>query len=499
MKRTVAFLAVALLVTGAGTVAQSQTAGRWTAEPLIQGVQEYDQEQYDQGQYGQGQFGQGQFDQGQFDQGTSPLAPTIRPYTPAQIRGAYGVSALPATVNGAGQIIAIVDAFHDPNVERDLRIFINCFFPPDARRTMNGIPALPPAPLPGERKRPCGADLPGQGHGQPTCTVAQGPHPCFQKVFPQGQPSASGCGSADPSTQCGSGDPSGLWALEMSLDVQWAHAIAPMADILLVEAVDNEDVHLLTAVRMAVDKGAKVVSMSWGGPEFEDETAWDRLYFKHHEDGVAFVASSGDKGHGVQWPAVSPYVISVGGTTLRLNLDSLGRFISVASEIAWSGSGGGISRFEREPDYQSDYPIPETGGKRGNPDVSYVADPNPGVFIYDSTHFFGIPGGLFTVGGTSVGAPQWAAILALADQLRAAQDMETLSTSHPNGRLVSPVYSVPGSVFRDIIAGTNGTCNVCRATHGYNFVTGLGSPLADELVLALSEQGTSSGDDADDF
>jgi subtilase family serine protease len=145
---------------------------------------------------------------------------------------------------------------------------------------------------------------------------------------------------------------------------------------------------------------------------------------------VTFVASSGDSGTGVIWPAASPYVVSVGGTTLPL--DGAGNL--TGSETAWSGSGGGISAYEVEPGYQASFPIPANGGKRGIPDVSYDADPNTGVSVYDPTNHQGQKG-WFDVGGTS--APQWAARVILADQGRAA-----LSSSNPSN---SPVYNAAAS------------------------------------------------------
>jgi subtilase family serine protease len=421
MKRILAFMTIAFLVATADTVAHSQTAGGWSATPSLE-VQNFDQP---------------------LVQGFGMVLPLPIRYTPAQIRRAYSVSNLPA--NGAGQIIAIVNAFDDPTVERDFQIFINTFFPP-TMRVMNGLPSGAP------------------------CNVVTGPHPCFQKAYSASRPQPSG---QTP------GDTVGLWALETSLDVQWAHVIAPMADILLVEAPTNLDIDMLSAVQTAVNMGAKVVSMSWGGPEFEHERTWDQRYFWH--PGVAFVASSGDRGHGVQWPAASPYVISVGGTTLVM--DTLG---NVVSETGWSGSGGGLSRFESEPAYQRAHRIPRAHKRRGNPDVSYVADPNTGVWVFDSTHFGSIPGGWFVVGGTSVGAPQWAAILALANQMRAAQHLGTLSTSsHRMNMPQSPVYGVPSSTFRDVISGINGGCAICRSVGGYDYVTGLGSPIVNELVPSL--------------
>ncbi len=351
-------------------------------------------------------------------------------YSPAQISHAYGLDTL--TNNGAGQIIAIVDAFDDPTIASDLQTFTNFF----------GLPAI-----------------------NTSCNVAAGPHPCFQKVFAQGR---------QPRTDSG-------WALEISLDVEWAHAVAPSADILLVESSSNSLSNLLGGVDTAVRMGAKVVSMSWGSGEFAFETFFDSHF---NVTGVTFTASSGDNGGAPLWPAVSPFVVAVGGTTLPL--DASGNL--TGPETAWSGSNGDASFFEAEPGYQNTYPIPDTGGARGVPDVSYVADPNTGVSVYDTTPFNG-QSGWFQIGGTSVGAPQWAAIIGLANQGRscASNGSGCLSSSNAN---FSPLYNAASpplsttynSNYRDITAGSN-VC--CAAGPGYDFVTGLGSPLANSLVSAL--------------
>lgn len=344
-------------------------------------------------------------------------------YTPSQIRAAYGFDKLTSS-NGSGQIIAIVDAYDDPTAASDLQTFISQY----GLTQMNGLP------------------------GHPSCTVAKGPHPCFQKVYAQKSMPRSNSG----------------WALEISLDTQWAHAIAPGADLLLVEASSNSFTNLMGAVDVAVQNNAGVVSMSWGGSEFSTEASYD-AHFKVNN--VTFTASSGDNGTGVEYPAASPYVVAVGGTTL--SLDQSG---NVSSETAWSGSGGGISADEDEPGYQSSY---VTANGRGVPDVSYDANPSTGVAVYDSTRYSG-QSGWFQVGGTSAGAPQWAALIALANQTRS-------SALSSNSLSSSPEYSAPASNYRDITSGTNGTCgSTCSATTGYDFVTGLGSPRANTLVPYLA-------------
>ena len=146
--------------------------------------------------------------------------------------------------------------------------------------------------------------------------------------------------------------------------------------------------------------------MSWGGSEFSAESAYDSYFTSTTVNpGIVFFAAIGDSGAGVIWPSSSPNVVSVGGTTL--NVTSTGALIS---ETAWSDSGGGVSAYETQPAYQANYGL--TYAKRACPDVSFDANPNTGVSVYDSTPYEG-ESGWWDVGGTSVGAPSWAAIQAL--------------------------------------------------------------------------------------
>ncbi len=328
------------------------------------------------------------------------ISPSPSGYTPAQMRHAYGFDQLAG--NGAGQIIAIVDAYGSPTIQNDLNVFCSTF-------------------------------------GLPTVTV--------EVYYPQGKV-----------RQINSG-----WALETSLDVEWAHAIAPGARIALVVAKSASLSNLLGAVNYAVGLGAKQVSMSWGASEFSSETSYDS-YFNHA--GVTFLASSGDSGAGVIWPAASPNVTAVGGTSLVLN--STG---TVSSETAWSGSGGGISAYEALPSYQNGW-LAAAG--RGVPDVSYDADPNTGVPVYISD--YNNTAGWFTVGGTSAGSPQWAALFALTNASRSS------SVSSSNPALYATATANYAADFRDITVGNNGAYS---ASVGYDLVTGLGSPLANQLVPSL--------------
>jgi len=249
------------------------------------------------------------------------------------------------------------------------------------------------------------------------------------------------------------------WALETSLDVEWAHAIAPNARILLVEAKAPGGQNLLNAIDYARQQPEVVaVSMSWGGAEFPEEKSLD----SHFQGGnkITFFASSGDNGAGASWPAASPKVVAVGGSTLNFKADG-----SLKSETAWAGSGGGVSAYESEPDFQKNYSITKAQGRRAIPDVSYNADPRSGFSIYKSSGKS--KKNWYTVGGTSAGAPQWAAIKALG--LSADNDKFYADKSS----------SANGSFFRDIKSGFNGDCGFyCQARSHYDYVTGLGSPLA---------------------
>jgi subtilase family serine protease len=341
--------------------------------------------------------------------------------SPATARHAYGFDQI--TNQGTGQIIGIVDAYDDPNIEFDLGVFDSQF-------------------------------------GLPACTIGNG---CFKKVYAQG---------SRPSANAG-------WALEISLDVEWAHAIAPQAKIVLVEAASNSFTNLMQAVDVAVQNGASAVSMSFGGSEFSGETSND-LHFA--VNGVTFTASSGDSGSGVEYPAASPDVVAVGGTTLNTGTGG-----SYLSETAWSGSGGGQSKMESEPSYQASYPIPnDPTGWRGVPDVAYDANPNTGFAVYDSVRYQG-QSGWFQVGGTSAGAPQWAALFAIANSTRAGLGKSNLSSTN------SAVYKIAGanvsSNFHDITSGTNGSCGtLCTVITGYDYVTGLGSPQVNYVVPILVAQ-----------
>jgi Concanavalin A-like lectin/glucanases superfamily len=281
------------------------------------------------------------------DEGGNPLvsgSPTG--YGPTQFRTAYGLpSAAPSP-----QTIGIVDAYDSPTIENDLTVY-------------------------------------NQAYGLSPCTTANG---CFQKV--------NQSGSSGPYPRKDSG-----WALEIALDVEVAHAVCPNCKILLVEANSNLFSDLAASVDTAASLGATVISNSYGGSEFSAET--DAAYDGHfNHPGIPITVSSGDNGYGVEYPAASPYVTAVGGTTLALNPNN-----TRGSETAWSGSGSGCSAYEQKPSWQAD-----TGcSHRTVADVSADADPATGASVYDSTRYQG-QSGWFTVGGTSLSSPLVAAAYALA-------------------------------------------------------------------------------------
>lgn len=330
------------------------------------------------------------------------------PYDPALVRTYLGLSG-----DGSGQTVAVVDAFEDPNITADVGHFSAQF----------GLP------------RVCGT---------PDAT--------------------SDCFDLTVSTAPGAATDSG-WGLETSLDVEWIHAMAPKAAIQLVEAHDSSFAALYSAVDRAAALHPDAVSMSWGygAGEFSDEA-----YYDHHcalADSVC-VVSTGDAGHPGEYPAYNPNTLAVGGTTLNLGSDG-----TVSGETAWSGSGGGQSRFEPQSAAQQ-HVVP--GSTRGIPDISFDADPSTGVAVYDSLPYQG-QSGWWQVGGTSVGAPVWSAVLADTDQLRAAAGRDRLTSNE--AEVARAIYASTAS-FGDITSGpANGICPaMCTAAPGYDFVTGLGSP-----------------------
>jgi hypothetical protein len=206
--------------------------------------------------------------------------------------------------------------------------------------------------------------------------------------------------------------------------------------------------------------------MSWGAGEFSSETSYDSFFTTPSgHSGVTFVASSGDNGAPASWPSISTNVLSVGGTTL-----SLGAGGNYGGEHGWSGSGGGYSSYIGEPNYQRGL---QNTGRRSNPDVAYDADPYSGFYVRENNSWY-------SVGGTSAGAPQWAAVIAIANQGRAANGRAALSTA------LQAVYSLSAGDFHDVTTGFNRF----YAGAGYDLVTGRGSPIANLVVRDLAAYGS---------
>jgi subtilase family serine protease len=326
------------------------------------------------------------------DDNLNPLA-TSGPtgLNPADLRNAYGI-----TADGTATI-AIVDAFGYANAETDLQTYRGQF-------------------------------------GLPPCTTANG---CFRKLNQAGQPSPLPADNIS-------------WSQEAALDLDMASAICPGCKLLLIEANSNSVDDLSTAVATAGQLGAHAISNSYGADERRLFATYEPRY---NIPGVAVTVSAGDSGYGVQFPASSPHVVAVGGTTLTSASNSRGW-----SETVWSGTGSGCSTVFAKPSWQTDRGC----GKRTVGDVAAVADPNTGVSVY-APGSTGVSG-WYVFGGTSVAAPIIAATYAI------------------NGGPVNhaaDVYS-QATVLNDVTAGSNGHCKkgsyLCTAAGGYDGPTGLGTP-----------------------
>ncbi len=366
-------------------------------------------------------------------------------YGPAQIRTGYGVNSL--SLDGTGQTIAIVDAYDNADIYQSLDQFDTQF----------------------------GTTTTGS-----TLYNQYGPASSFLTVLNQnGQP--TGLPSIDPN---GAGFAN--WEAEEAMDVEWAHAVAPGSRIILVEANSQSLADLMSGVKTAaMQPGVSVVTMSWGFTEGQDVFASDEANYDSYmtAPGVTFVASTGDYGAAdPEYPAFSPNVVAVGGTSLTLNASG-----SYISETGWGSgnnssgtffaSGGGISQFEPEPGYQLGV---QSTGARTTPDVSLIADPSTGAWIADTYNLTGSDP-FEVVGGTSLSAPSWAGLIALADQGRAVAGQAALNATSSN-QTQQALYSLPATDYNAITVGNNGY----SAGPGYNLVTGLGTPVANLLVADLT-------------
>lgn len=324
--------------------------------------------------------------------------------TPASLACVYGLVTIVSGCNpnkvtavptGGGRMIAIVDAYDAPHAASDLATFSTQF----------GLP-----------------------------------HASFQVVYASGVKPAYDMG----------------WEFEESLDVQWAHAMAPQAEIVLVEAASNNFSDLMVAEdvasKMVNAAGGGEVSNSWGSGEFYGETGYDSHFVKA---GVVFLASSGDY-PGTSWPSVSPNVVAAGGTTVRRS-PATGNFLG---ESAWESAGGGVSLLEPRPSFQSKLSA-TVGNYRGVPDLSFDSNPLTGVWVYDSN-----AGGWNIVGGTSVASP------ALAGIINSAGSFYTSSNAE-----LTTIYGKLGVAadYTDISSGYCGPYSGYAATAGWDVCTGVGS------------------------
>ena len=355
--------------------------------------------------------------------------------SPTDLRTHYSV---PTNATGAGQTIAIVDAPASNDMASDLNKFSTYY-------------------------------------KLPLCNTT---NPCFTQYTVTGAKIPAAGSIAD-------------WRGEVALDVEYAHAIAPAATILLVTAKSSAIGDMIAAVQYAATQPNVVaISMSWGINEGLAATAAnDNILKGNQAQGIALIASSGDtgdNGSNNEWPAVSPYVTSVGGTSIKTVGYSLP---TVATEVAWSLGGGGVSTTEAMPAYQSAYVTAaekalDPNAKRLVPDVSYNADTmaSPVVTMVNGTWNGS--------GGTSAGAPQWAAIVALLAQDRVNKNESTMKAYLANtaGGLNGVLYNnkiVATGIF-DVTSGTDTVsgrvCAICSASTGYDAVTGLGVPNVTNLI-----------------
>ena len=314
---------------------------------------------------------------------------------PADLQAAY---ALPSSTSGAGQTVAVVDAYDDPSAEADLAVYRAQYH-------------LPP------------------------CTSASG---CFRKVDQRGRSGPM------PAPDTG-------WAGEITLDIDMISAVCPQCSILLVEADTPADADLMAAVRTAIAGKARFLSLSWGGTETAASVYTDADVL--HQPGVAIAASSGDYGYGVSYPASSPYVTAVGGTSLKRTTTGRGW-----AETAWADAGSGCAAYAGKPVFQHDKLCPG----RTEADVSAVADPDTGVAVYGT---YG-DDGWNVAGGTSASAPIIASVYALA------------GPPPPGSAPNSFPYAKPAAL-NDVTSGSNGDCGktaLCTAGRGYDGPTGLGTP-----------------------
>jgi subtilase family serine protease len=352
--------------------------------------------------------------------GASPAVSNKTPlggFRPQDLHTAYSLPT--ESVGSSVQTIALVDAYNDPTAEADLAVYDKEF-------------------------------------KLPACTSSNG---CFRKLNQEGKTSPL------PTTEGG-------WATEISLDVQMAHAICQTCHLLLVEAANSSFAALGAAVNAAVKAGATVVSNSYGGAEEANDVNYNSPY---NHPGVVITVSSGDCGYfnescggaeAANYPASSPDVVAVGGTSLADNGGSW-------SSTVWNNGGSGCSTVFSAQLWQSEVAhFSETACDTGRSvaDVAANADPYTGVDVYDTTPNGGNPTGWGVWGGTSEASPIVAGEFGLAGGAHGVQ--------YPAQTLYANIGNT--SDLDDVTAGSNGSCSgatACKARSGYDGPTGVGSPV----------------------
>jgi subtilase family serine protease len=437
-----------------------------------------------------------------------------RCFTPQSTRAAYNVDGLPSGVDGRGITIAIVDAHGSDTMAHDLHVYDQAF----------GLPAM------------CGEE-------GVTCTPGM---PTFSQLSVQGTTATK----APPSTSKGTGlQDKSAWALEVALDVETAHAMAPGANLLLVTTPVSETLgvqglpQMMNAEQYVVDHHlAQVITQSFGTAEDAFGSTQSLLNLRHAfisaaQNHVTVLASSGDGGTAnakkspvggpnagpifpyptVSWPASDPLVTGVGGTYLCTDATATsGRTVDSdnppakcqadvgQAEVGWTYSGGGFSHVFSRPRYQSLLPAGSTPippASRGVPDIALQASATTGALVYLSLPPDGQSGlicgsapcstGWYDIGGTSLSSPQWAGLVALAAQMNGGQGLGLINPALYRLAADPAAYA---SDFHDVTTGNNQTdANVAgySAAQGWDPVTGLGTPdaarLLPDLVAAVNQ------------
>jgi Putative Ig domain len=363
-----------------------------------------------------------------------PTAQTVRPdaipagngYGPSQFQAAYGLTSASAT-DGSGTTVAVIDAYNDPTAASDLAEY----------RSAAGLPAL---------------------------TSGQ-----FTQYNQEGETSPL------PSEAPLDDD----WTLEEALDVDMVSAICPLCKIDLVEA-DNDtgDGLYIAEETAATTLGAKYISNSWGGSETSADTTYDSEYFG--VSGVVYTAAAGDSAYsgGVIYPATSPHVVSVGGTTLDTASNSRGWTEKVWETSSDEGTGSGCSAYEPQPSWQAALSvITAVCSKRADNDVAADADPNTGAAVYDTSND---NGGWLEVGGTSESTPMIASVFALAG-----------NNGNGGNNAADSIYTHTSDLY-DVTSGSNGSCGnvLCTAETGWDGPTGWGTP---DGLAAFETNGSTTG------